>query len=274
MKIKKKIIWLIKRHPFLYYSRFKLLSKNATKQQTNLDTYNAINKKEDIPKLYHEINAKIFETGIPNTDLEKAIKIAVWLLKNIKGGRGLSLSSEEVLKIMLDGKGGVCSDIAQVFNNFCVINDIKVKEWGITTIPFNRNYGGHSANEIFSKELNKWVLIDVSKGITIYTENNENPLSIIELYKANKTPAKIFYKSFIDSVKVNMSQIDNYYLNSTATPFLISNYSNKTYDRFLNIFRPYLPVFIIHFFVFVMNKSYHYKFPLNDYRKMFEYHIN
>ena len=43
---------------------------------------------------------------------------------------GLSVPSEEALKIMLAGKGGVCSDMVQIFNNFCVINDIKVREWG------------------------------------------------------------------------------------------------------------------------------------------------
>lgn len=269
MGLKKKIKWFIKRHPLLYYTRFKLLSKNSSESQTEIDTYNCINKKQDIPQIYHEVNKDIFKHGRPEADLEAAIQISVWLLENIKGGRGLSLSSDEVLKSMLAGDGGVCSDMAQVFNNFCVINDIRVKEWGVTTIPFNRKYGGHSVNEIFSKEHDKWLLIDVSKGIMIHMEGKEAPLSVVELYQVNKTDKKIIYKSFIDSIKVNMTQVDNYYLNRSSVPFLISNYSNKTYDLFLNTFRPFVPVFLIHFLVYILNKSYRYKFPLNDYKKMF-----
>ncbi|MCD2259819.1 hypothetical protein [Psychroserpens luteolus] len=245
------------------------MSKNSSESQTEIDNYNRINKKQDIPEIYHKVNEEIFKNGKPNADLDVAIQISVWLLENIKGGRGLSLSSDEVLKSMLAGDGGVCSDMAQVFNNFCVINDIKVKEWGVTTIPFNRKYGGHSVNEIFSKDYNKWVLIDVSKGITIHEEGNDIPLSVVELYQINKTEKRIIYNSFIDTVKVNMSKVDNYYLNRSSVPFLVTNYSNKTYDLFLNRLRPFTPVFLIHFLLFVLNKSYKYKFPLNNYKEMF-----
>lgn len=234
--------------------------------EVSSETYNAYNKTEDIPDIYFEVNKKIFKDTNLSTDLDKALHIASWLRSNIKGGSGLSLSSDIALKTMLDGKGGVCSDISQVYNNFCVINNILVREWGITIIPFNKEYGGHAANEIFSKELDKWVLIDVSKCIVFYRKDTIEPLSVLEVFRSNKD---LRYHSFLKDIK-NDEQIINYYFNTSAAPFLISNYKNKVYDKFLNNNFSKLPVFIVHFLVYLTGNSYHYKFPLNDYRNLFK----
>lgn len=260
----KKIIWLFKRHPFLYYARFKLLSKTATVEQITKDCYNSINLKEDIPQLFFDINSKMMDEIGVITDIEKAKHISIWLDNHIKGGSGLSLSSERALQFMLNGQGGVCSDLAQVFNNFCVINNIQVREWGITERPFNRNFGGHSVNEIYSKEYDKWILIDVAKGVLFFKNSDDIPLSTLELFEANKTSQAFSYKSFFGGDKRKDKQIDKNYFNSLAVPFLISNYHNKTYDKFLNRLRPKIPVFIIHFILFILNKSYHYKFPVSQ----------
>jgi hypothetical protein len=40
------------------------------------------------------------------------------LRNNIKGGTGLGKSSKPPLQKMINGEGGVCSDFAQVYNNF------------------------------------------------------------------------------------------------------------------------------------------------------------
>ena len=122
----KKISWILKRHPYLYYIRFKLLSKKAHPSQVYNYSYNAINKKQDIPEYFKTINDDIFKHGPVSKDVDRVIAIASWLRTHIKGGSGLSLSSEKALRCMLTGSGGVCSDLSQVFNNFCVINDIQV----------------------------------------------------------------------------------------------------------------------------------------------------
>src|SRR5690606_5227583 len=138
----KKILWAFKRHPFLYKSRFKILSKNSAISEIASYSYNLMNSKNDIPQYFHEINQQIFPNGTPTSDLECIQVLSKWLITNIEGGPGLSLSSEEALKTMLVGKGGVCSDMAQIFNNFCVLNDIRVREWGITRSPYTETYGG------------------------------------------------------------------------------------------------------------------------------------
>ena len=135
MAVFKKIKYLLKRHPLLYKVRFILLSKFATKDGINKLCHNDFNPISEIPKLFFEINDTIFPNNkIVLNDIEKVETIAVWMINNIKRGRGLGMSSEDTLKIMTTEKGGVCSDFALVFNNLSIINDIKVKEWGMKSL--------------------------------------------------------------------------------------------------------------------------------------------
>lgn len=261
----RKISWILKRHSFLYSARFRLLSRNSTKEEVLSETYNSHNSVKDIPEIYSEINKEIFKNVHLSTDLEKALHISSWLRKHVKGGSGLSLPSDLALHKMLAGEGGVCSDVSQVFNNFCVINDILVKEWGITVFPFDKKYGGHAANEVFCKTLKKWVLIDVSKCIIFYRTGIKEPLSTLEIFD---TPKDFKFHPFCRDIKDD-EQIKIYYFNEAAVPFLICDYKNKIYDRFLRPTAFKIPVFIIHFFVYMTGHSYHYKFPLNDYKTMF-----
>ena len=42
------------------------------------------------------------------------------------------------------------------------------------------------------------------------------------------------------------------YLNPDTMPFLICNYSNKTYDSFLKYSRPYIPSFYYSFYYYIL----------------------
>ncbi|RED48348.1 transglutaminase-like domain-containing protein [Seonamhaeicola aphaedonensis] len=271
LKIGKKITWLIKRHPYLYYTRFKLLSKDASQEDIKAQTYNLINKKQFIPKSFHIVNSIILKEKSHLNTFEKVLEIAEWLRLNIKGGSGLSLSSEKALQKMLAGEGGVCSDISQVFNNFCVVNDIEVREWGITSLPFSADFGGHAFNEFYSKEFDKWILIDVSKTILFYAKGSNIPLSVMELFEYNKSGRDVIYTSFLASNAVDDSLISHYFLNDARAPFLICNYHNKTYDAYLDRYQTFLPIFVIHFWLFLIKKSYFYIFPVNNIRKELVY---
>ena len=163
------IKWYFRRHPLLYKIRFRLVSKNSTVNHIENFSYNNINSISEIPKIYFALNKLVFsKVKTELTDVEKAQRIAIWLRNHIKGGPGLGNSSEKALKKMMNGEGGVCSDFSQVFNNFCVINNLKVKEWGLKIISKDPSIlGGHSFNEVYSKEYKKWVLIDVTKSILL-----------------------------------------------------------------------------------------------------------
>lgn len=268
MKLKN-ISWLFKRHPFLYIARFKLLSRNSSITDVKGFNYNTVNQKKDMPLCFSNINNEIFEDAKPEGELETVKQIAFWMNANIKGGRGLSEPSEKALKLMITGKGGVCSDMVQVFNNFCVINDVQVREWGVTQAPFNTSFGGHSFNEIFCKQLNKWVLIDISASVMFYLKGKEEPLSVIELYQLFRSGEEVFFISFNKEHEISKQNVENNYLDPNIVPFLICNYSNKRYDILLKYTRPYIPIFISHFILYILNKSYYYKFPLDNYKTIF-----
>lgn len=264
----KKLSWAFKRHPFLYKTRFKLLSKNSSIRDIQGYCYNQYNSKDQIPSIFKEINEEIFKEFKGETELDRIKHLSIWLKNSIKGGRGLSEPSDTALSIMLSGEGGVCSDMAQIFNNFCVINDIKVREWGNTRAPFNESYGGHSFNEVYSEQLNKWILIDVYSSVLFFYHKGI-PLSVIELFELVRKKEKVYFESFNSGHQVDEKNIARNYLDPDTIPFLICNYSNETYDRYLRKYRPQLPVFMVHFLLFIIGKSYHYRFPLDDYKEIF-----
>lgn len=264
----KKIRWIIKRHPFLYLTRFKLLSRNTDIHGVNGRAYNNHNLKHDIPRIFHDVNYKIFKNNTFSSNLDLVKHLCIWLKSNIIGGPGLSEPSEVALRLMLDGSGGVCSDLVQVFNNFCVVNDIKVREWGCTKSPFVREFGGHSFNEIYCNSLRKWVLIDISYCMMFFNSLNE-PLSVIELFQLLRNGEQPKYDTFYEINHETIEQVvaQNYF-DLRITPFLIDKYSNRTYDQFLSYSGGYLPIFVIHFIIYLIGKSYCYYFPLNDYHKI------
>lgn len=264
----KKIIWIFKRHPSLYLTRFRLLSKNSSFEAIEKHNYNIINSANDIPNYFNDVNRIIFKGNKPNSDLKKVKKLCVWLNENIKGGPGLSQPSETALRVMLEGKGGVCSDMAQIFNNFCVINNIMVREWGATRAPYNNSFGGHSFNEVFISELNKWVMIDAYYCTLFYDENGKL-VSLAEFFQKIRKNERVRYKLFNGTNAKYIDNIEKNYYDPDTIPFLVCNYSNKTYDWYLRKFRPHIPVFMIHFFIFLIGKSYIYKFPIDDYRNIF-----
>ncbi len=264
-----KLKWIVKRHPYLYLTRFRLLSKNVTIADIDGIAFNDYNSKEDIPEYFQEINTRIFFSEKPKDVLKVVISLSTWLQQHIKGGPGLSDASDVALKKMLNGEGGVCSDRVQVFNNFCVINDIKVREWGITGMPFEKNYGGHSFNEVYAPSLGKWVAVDVSYCGFFYRENDEIPLSAIEVFQSSRQNSKILFIPFFESKDAKKGNIKKNYFVTTIAPFLVNQYSNKVYDSCLKRYRDYLPVFMIHFMVYMSGKSYRYLFPLDDYKRVF-----
>lgn len=260
----KSLYWYLRRHPLLYKIRFRLVSRISSVDSIESYCYNDINKKSNIPPLYSEINNLIFTDLIGDlTDYEKAIKIAIWLKNNIKGGPGLGKSSTTALSKMINGEGGVCSDFSQIYNNFCVINDLKVKEWGIKNISNDpRVSGGHSFNEVYCKELQKWIMIDTAKSIVFYYKEQNIPLSTFEFIQFKKENKEISPSSFNTTIS-NDTNINNIFLTSNSLPFVITNYNNKTYDFFLNKL-DFFPESIIHGIVFLMGKSYAFEFPQNN----------
>ena len=259
----KTLNWYLRRHPLLYKIRYQLVSKKTSLDAIENFCYNDINKKASIPPLFFNINNLIFANS--NKDLnhfEKAAKIAIWLKDNVKGGPGLGKSSARALQKMINGEGGVCSDFSQIYSNFCVINDIKVKEWGMKSLSDDSTVsGGHSFNEVYCKELQKWVMIDVAKSILLYDANKDIPLSTLEYIHLKKEKKEINIASIDANGIFDNKNANNIFLISNSLPFIITNYDNKTYDYFLDKL-DFFPESIIHGLLILIGKSYSFEFPI------------
>jgi hypothetical protein len=259
----KTINWYLRRHPVLYKIRYRLISKKASLASIESFCYNDINKKTSIPPLFFEVNNLIFtDTNENFSGFEKAKKIAIWLKNNVKGGPGLGKSSATALQKMINGEGGVCSDFSQIYSNFCVINEIKVKEWGMKSLSNDPNVsGGHSFNEVYCQEFQKWIMIDVAKSILFYDANKKVPLSTLEYIHLKKQQKEINIIAIGTNDTFDNSKAKNIYLLANSLPFVITNYDNKTYDYYLDKL-DFFPVSIIHGILVLTGKSYIFEFPI------------
>ncbi len=252
----------MKRHIVFYYLRFWLQSRNQP-DVTRLSCFNDYNRKEDVPPLFREVFAKM---DLPASgDFERALAIAVAQRMMIKGGRALGFDSEKTLQLMLDGKGGVCSDQAQAFNIFCLLADIRVREWGTIESASTPDVG-HVINEIYSKELGRWIAIDVMKNLWFQSEDG-HPLSVTGLFASLRKGEPLRYVHFSNHRCIDMYKINRTYSGSCIT-FYIDRYSNKTYDRYLKRFSGWHNAFI-HGLMILTRQNYRYVFVLDNYRSLF-----
>lgn len=247
----------------LYYIRFVLICKNHKGKVCDLPSFNDFNRKEDVHPLFYQVNAEIPFLRTAD-EFEKATAIATYLRDHIKGGRGLGLSSNKTLELMLDGKGGVCSDFSQIFNVFCLVNDIKIREWGSVEKFYNPHLG-HTFNEIYSSTLKKWVLLDTRKNIYFKASDDAIPMSVVELFTYLKEGNLLKPYYFSDYVCKNMHRIGKTYSKDTIA-FVISNYDNKVYDKFLNKFQDRFPSFFINALLILLRKNYNFIFVFDNYK--------
>lgn len=246
MSLNQKIFHFFNRHPFFYKMRFIIISRKSK----NNNSFQDFNKSEEVPCLFKQMN-KIIPIRIGVSELEKAKDIARWIVQNMKGGRGLGLDSETTLKTMLATKAGVCSDYSQLFNIFCLINDIEVREWG--SMRKDSFIGGHSFNEIFDKTLNKWVLIDVSK-LLVFESDVGNVKSVEEVFTTETLSYPVIFGLLNGPVK-NLGVFDP----DSYKPFIIGNYHNLKVDQVLRHTKS-LPASIRHFLLILTGRMYRFYF--------------
>lgn len=227
----------------------------------SIGCFNDINTMDAVPALYFETNQRM---GLkPEMDtLEKALEMSRYLRANVKGGRGLGLSSGQTLEKMLAGQGGVCSDFSQIFNIFCFINGIKVREWGCVDSLYKGSFG-HSFNEIYSPERQKWIAIDVHNNIVFKSTNNQY-FSAIELFMALRVWKPVSFSFFSDYAPPRRERLSYIYSENTI-PFLIENYRSAVSDHFCSRFKKFPPV-VINAFMILNRKNYKFTFVMDNYR--------
>ncbi|RZJ36159.1 MAG: transglutaminase domain-containing protein [Flavobacterium sp.] len=264
-QIKTKLAWIVRRHPLLYYIRFLLISRNYKENPLHLPAFNDINNPADADSLFYEVNSEI-DIANGADEVDKSLAIARFLYTKHKyRGRGLGLSSNKSLRLIYNREAGVCSDHSQIFNVFCLINNIKVREWGIVDKLYRSDYG-HTFNEIYSARLQKWIMIDVWKGI-LFTDGvpGSVPFSAVELFLHLRNGNALHFVQFVDKL-TGEDRIYKLYSAKTI-PFLIDNYDNKVYDHYLNKYQDRYPSFLINAFLILLGKNYRFLFPLDNYKE-------
>jgi hypothetical protein len=260
----KKMSSIINRHPLLYYIRYILISKNYKgKSVEKIGLFQDFNSIDAIPQLYFSINAKI---PIDNSldELDKALVIAKYLRQSIKGGTAIGLSSELTLEKMLDGKGGVCSDFSLIFNIFCFINGIKVKEWG-SIDKFYNTQCGHSFNEIYSTKYQKWIAIDIHKSIVFEDVKNNKLFSVVDLFTDLRSGNPLVISHFSEYHSPKQERIQKIYSAHTI-PFIISNNKNEVTDYYFNKFQNYFSPLFINAIIIILRMNHKFIFVLDNYR--------
>lgn len=265
-KLKKRLYKLLNRSHFFYTIRFFIILIKPTAQKLRSEAYNDYNHAKDIPRIFHEENKKI-QPLMKGNKLDMVIALANFIRLNYTGGKSLGFSSAQTLEIMRKGKGGVCSDYSQVFINFCILNNIRVREWGIHDTIY-QNKVGHVFNEVFIPEFNKWICIDVSKGICFVNNKTGKFLStseIIDLQSAGN--AKYidinFFLNRTDVFTLNTEAIKNLYFNHTHLFFLVTRYKIKNFDRMMEL-KDYLPTPLLHLLLILKNDYYRYMLYINE----------
>ncbi len=243
--------------------RYALVSENVKESDIgDLGCFNDFNTLASIPKLYFETNEKMaIDASLDEYD--KALQIGKFLRLHMKGGTGLGLSSRETLEKMLANKGGVCSDFSQIFNIFCFINGIKVKEWGCID-RFYKTEFGHSFNEIYSNGKQKWIAIDIHKGI-VFTSAAGAPLSVIELFSELRKDNHVDFKHYSDYLSPDHHRTPKVF-SATTIPFIISNNKNDVTDYYFEKYQNLLSPILINSLILLLRKNHKFLFVMDDYK--------
>ena len=138
-------------------------------------------------------------------------------------GDGLSCDSVTALQLVYSGQGGICSDVSQVFTGLCIAAGIQVREWGVCDDFAGKR--GHTFNEIYSSEYDKWVFLDAHKSLFATRRGSENPLSAAELIDlvtaGEQDKIEMIYVGRIENRDDFTSNVAMYYFNPKNVFFLI-----------------------------------------------------
>jgi hypothetical protein len=89
-----------------------------------------------------------------------------------------STSAATYQAIVEQGRG-YCADFVKVFTALSLVRGIPVRQWGFA---FNAFGSGHTFNEVYDKQLRKWVMIDSFHSLYFVDPVSRVPLSTLEVH--------------------------------------------------------------------------------------------
>lgn len=259
MPLKTHIAKLLRRAPVFFPIRFFLILMKPDKKVLEEENYNAYNPKQDIPEPFYTENKKMQVQG--ETTFERALYMAKYLKGNYPGGtKNLGYSSAKTLHTLQTLPEGTCGDYSQVFINFCILNDIKVREWGVHDAVY-KNKIGHVFNEVFLPEENRWVCIDLHFAIYFRDKNNRRVLSMSEIIAktadSKEDEIEIIHFLPIKDSNEGREYIKSIYFGRTYLFFIVTRYLIKKMDNALDN-GGRLPIPLIHLLLIFKRQYYKY----------------
>jgi hypothetical protein len=266
MPIKTQIAKLLRRAPVFFPIRFFLILTKPDKKVLEEENYNAYNPKQDIPAPFYTENEKMNVQGAITFD--RALYMAKYLKGNYPGGtKSLGYSSTKILHTLQTLPEGTCGDYSQVFINFCILNDIKIREWGVHDAVY-KNKKGHVFNEVFLPEENRWMCIDLHFAIYFRDKSNGQALSMADIivktadYKENDIEIVHFLP--VKDSHEGREYIKSFYFGRDYLYFIVTHYRIKKMDTALDGGGK-LPIPLIH--LLLIFKGQYYKYMLVFSRK-------
>lgn len=144
--------------------------------------------------------------GEGRSDYESAMAVAKAIMDDLEPHRGIpsdamrNLAPFEQYERVMAGKDRVwCGNIAAVFSYACNALDIPARGIGMNHIVESgprEGYRlllaeGHGSTEIFSRDLNQWVWIDLTFHILNAYLGDQGPINMVELYRYLNDPARL-----------------------------------------------------------------------------------
>lgn len=147
-------------------------------------------------------------------DFQRAMQLARHLVSNKEDGGGIRSGDTFLTYDEIQNGKGYCADYSRVFTAMAVSAGIPVRAWGFGFDGFG---SGHAFNEIYDKDMGKWILIDSFYSLYVVEESTGTPLSVLE-----------FQEILVDGREIQDTKI---------MPIEPAKFAFKTSERAINYYR-------------------------------------
>lgn len=132
------------------------------------------------PAVVQQAVARARATVGGDGDLALALALARSLGDNPRRGGAIRRDTVDTLARIAAPGRGYCADYSQVYNALALGAGLAVREWGWGEGQFG---SGHAFNEIWDRQLGKWVLVDAFRSFHVRDRQSGLPLSVTEYHQ-------------------------------------------------------------------------------------------
>jgi hypothetical protein len=126
----------------------------------------------------------VLELGIESlaADWPKALKLAGHLTQNAHDRGPIQADMDDAYRGIVNDGRGYCADFTQVYLGLAHAAGLFAREWGFSFDGYSGN--GHAFIEVFDRQRNRWVWLDVYNNVHAIDRATGVPLSAAELHRA------------------------------------------------------------------------------------------